>query len=1375
MSSPITANLVLASAASTSDMLAWIRGAKRAIADGAALPSHKPGAYRLAVTALGDQELTELLGAVEQAIDSGAELPKQVRFTSAPRAAENLTLMFPGQGSQRPQMLETLAAVFAPFDAALRELDEIAAPIFGCSLRTLIAAPAADDSPMMTDTYWAQASLGFVSAALARALERIGVRARFTVGHSYGELVALWRAGVLDDATLFRLTERRGSLMRDASRWAPGGMLAVAADETRTAELIAFSAMNCEIANLNSPQQTIVAGSDETLRALALSCAAMNVRTVRLQTACAFHSSAMQPAVSPFRTAVESLVSASSWESPRTITPFANKTAEPYAKHASAGVDCLSEQLTSRVRWRECCAALAAHGSQLFLEVGPGRVLSRTLGANVGKQAVRVLSTDPGSTNARTHLIELLSELHVEGVELELENLKGAVTRTPEANHGPTLRLVHHARDTSEPASPALRSANTGRADAITTHAKESKPKREVSAVIEAKLAHDQAVPLFLQDNNQVVRKYLELSSRVLDVVERSGERAGSPELFSRFFELNSDVTARYLELQQDAIDWLRHHGDVGELAVQRAGSASALALDTARARVAPTPAKPAAKPQPRVVRSSPPSALSWLQGELSSITGFPVEALSAEARLEELGIDSLARASLLERIGKYAPEARNRARELGAARTLGELANVIGQAANASEPEPAQESDWLSWLRESLSRLTGFPVATFTADAALSELGVDSLAFASLLEAAVKRSPAIGSRARELAKAKTVGEVSAILERASAPTVSAPQPEPVRLQTAPPEQSLEQLLLAAFASASPTTALSPEQSLESAGLSLVAIDRVLGELEAKDTRFALAGAHLRSFGSCREIAAFVQGLTASEPVIDHVERYVLRERKVPIPEQQTPRELVLIGEPSAALQALSESVQSAGGNVHLIACSEKSFRGSDQTLVPLELAPALAALIQTLPRSERGLEVLFYASSQNESLSAALETDVVALLSVAQALQTLPGRIRLAVVSDSGESLSSVGARGAARAIAQEWRGSERSVAAVRVEGPCAFGQLLSACFQAEASTDWTLADGVLRREVLATRQLRSAGEAGALSLGAEDVIVLLGGATGIGAEVACALAERHGCIVAAVGRTPYDGEPTLAHVEESALTGQVHALLSQSDPQVRPEHVRAYVSLLKRQRAIHLTAERLRSKGVRFHYLQADARDEQQLRGAFVQIKQKLGRVDLAIHAAGVLEDAVLESKSHESFRRVLHTKVLSAEYLRSMLADFSPKGVLLLSSLVSHTGNAGQSDYCAANEILNGLARRWSKSVDYPVISTLWSVWTETGIASDGVRRLFQREHMRGIGTAEGVARALRELEQEKSEPWVLFTSPRAEAYARGAARSMEVSHG
>jgi [acyl-carrier-protein] S-malonyltransferase len=258
-------------------------------------------------------------------------------------------IMFPGQGSQTPEMRDDV-------ERDRPDLLELATEIVG-----------EDPFPKTEEgTNYAQPAIFCASLA---GWDRLGrPDADLMAGHSLGELAALVAAGSLEERDGLELVALRGRLMQESGEAAgDGGMLALlgrgAADHA--AELA--EAHGLSVANDNSPQQVVLSGAKQALPAAADAAKELGLRAVELSVSGAFHSPMMAAAVPEFERAVKQVKI-----SPPRVEVLSAVTAEPFADVAAQ----LTEALTSPVRWRETLIAMHERGAERFVEVGPGRVLS---------------------------------------------------------------------------------------------------------------------------------------------------------------------------------------------------------------------------------------------------------------------------------------------------------------------------------------------------------------------------------------------------------------------------------------------------------------------------------------------------------------------------------------------------------------------------------------------------------------------------------------------------------------------------------------------------------------------------------------------------------------------------------------------------------------------------------------------------------------------------------------------------------------------------------------------------------------------------------------------------------------------------------------
>lgn len=249
-------------------------------------------------------------------------------------------------------------------------------------------------------------------------------------------------------------------------------------------------------------------------------------------------------------------------------------------------------------------------------------------------------------------------------------------------------------------------------------------------------------------------------------------------------------------------------------------------------------------------------------------------------------------------------------------------------------------------------------------------------------------------------------------------------------------------------------------------------------------------------------------------------------------------------------------------------------------------------------------------------------------------------------------------------------------------------------------------------------------------LSPSADWVVLVTGGARGITAEIAGDLASL-GVRLILVGRA---AEPTAekaetADIEDVGVLRKV--LVNQAREQGEtptPVQIERQLQRLLRDRTICRNLEQFRQTGAKVEYLPVDVRNAEAFGALIDGIYTRYGRLDAVIHGAGIIEDKLIADKSAESFERVFDTKVDSTFILSRHLRPDLLKLFVLFSSVAGRYGNRGQSDYAAANEVINRLAwqldQTWTKT---RVVAINWGPWDTTGMASEGVKRQFRE---RGI---------------------------------------------
>ena len=1222
-------------------------------------------------------------------------------------ASPRIAFLFPGQGSQSPHMALDQALYFVELRDAI-ELANVEAGSPGATELSATIYPDAAFTPAdvehqrqaLAATDCAQPAIGAISAGLLDLLDRLGVRGDLFAGHSYGELTAVHAAGGLSRRALLRLSVERGRAM--ASGCDGGGMLAIHGSREQITALI-HGVDDVVLANHNAPRQCVVSGAQTGIETIQAAAASAGVMSSVLAVAGAFHSPLMNGAVQPWRDALTATAF-----TPLRRSVIGTENGERYPADAELVRERLARQLLRPVDFVAQIEHMYESGARIFVEVGPGAVLTRLATSILAARPHVAVATDPLSGSLKG-LLTTLGTLITTGVPVEtsrlfdlrdvqplaLERLRDKIPVPPPATawwvDGGGARRTPHTRQqigrhpllTSEPSSVTAQSASPESKPIVPAVPGVPSPASTRSVVTPV---HTLGVPFAVAADGA--------ADDVLAVY------AAFQETMRKFLAVQEQVfTSSLVSMGPPGVV-----GAPGALPVAPpADVPSVPPAETAPPGVRAS--APAAEAPPPATAAAPATDVSrdelqrLLLRIFASHTGYPVEMLGLEMDLAgDLGVDSIRQVQALGEFGDALPAALRAemapmADELLRLRTLGAIldrlsviTDPIGKASSGqavSVDRPADVLDTASVIRalqQLVAERTGYPVEMLDPAHDLEvDLGVDSIRRVDLVQAFIEMLPRAvrpsSDHIDRILRARTILQIAECVTTLTGSS-AAPVVTPPAVQTAP-------------------LAPCPSFAIREVG---VPLDRTrarpcLGTILITEDELGVAPLVQEA---CRR-----HGLrTLTLPRTDLVNRAALRRR----------------------LEHVDESIAAV---LHL---------------APLGRSGMPATLEGWRERTQIEAKSLFHILSV---LSGGGRFDASQFRVVAASM--MGGRYgrngQLGPGTPNGGA-----AVGLLRTMLREW--PRASASAVDLEGEMDPGAVAATIVDELRFGDEHLEIGYVggARRVFGTAV--TARDSGAADPTLEPqpgwVVLATGGARGITAEALFALA-RPGVTVIVAGRTRMPGEEpqSTAALDESGLRRHFIAEASGHGARATPAQIGARVRDVLRDREMRTVHDALVCTGAMVVPRVCDVRDAHALPTLVAWIYKTYGRLDAVVHGAGIIEDALIAKKDWDSFDRVFDTKVDSLFQLSRAVRSEGLKLFVLFSSVAGRAGNEGQGDYAAANEVLNRFA--WLLHAEHPmarVVSIAWGPWASRGMASDSVRaRLLER----GIEPIEPAAgRALLAIE-------------------------------
>lgn len=353
----------------------------------------------------------ELLSKIEIALEGKRDFNVFYRDEKDGKVA----FLFSGQGSQRINMGIDLFAAIPSMRRMLEENPQYEDILF--------PKTAFDDETKkkqqktITDTRNAQPLLGIIDFAIAEYLQSLGIKPDMVAGHSYGEVAALCFAGAFAPENLVSLSRERAQAILDAIEEDQGKMAAISnVSEQELKDLLANETEVWAV-NYNSPKQIVLAGTSKGIIDFIGKATEKGIACKEINVACAFHSPLLAKSKELYANVLKSI----SFKKPK-IQVWSNTTAEVYPTKATEIKERLSEHLIKPVLFSKQLENMYNAGARIFVEAGPGRVLTGLAQNTLGDDIIAIQTENKGSEGI-TYLLKALGQYLSTGKEFNLEKL----------------------------------------------------------------------------------------------------------------------------------------------------------------------------------------------------------------------------------------------------------------------------------------------------------------------------------------------------------------------------------------------------------------------------------------------------------------------------------------------------------------------------------------------------------------------------------------------------------------------------------------------------------------------------------------------------------------------------------------------------------------------------------------------------------------------------------------------------------------------------------------------------------------------------------------------------------------------------------------
>lgn len=811
----------------------------------------------------------------------------------------------------------------------------------------------------------------------------------------------------------------------------------------------------------------------------------------------------------------------------------------------------------------------------------------------------------------------------------------------------------------------------------------------------------------YFKSNQFIVDKFFDEQFKMFELQQGSLVETDRTKLFMDLMELNKNIILSALDAQKYGASFLiKDPQNTHSIELLPLNEAAATSMNSR-----PEVMEPVEKPELPSTPSMRATLEQWIQRELSRITGLPIDRITGSMKFEEdLGLVSIDMVELFSGLVEEFPHLNRDLADVIGAASIDEFLDVMLQdeikkksdveivdTSALLDPEIDEVNGLMQEIKKKVSMKANIPIEKIASETTFDSMNVDIFSLETIYDGLLSRNGRYHLFKQELLYAVNLEQVARLLDHC--------------------------------------ILLSPEQS-----------DQYHRENEVDVEEEGLS-----------EIQRYTFDYVKWDAGVDY----------------ELPESMLLIGIKNEMFDHYAAQFKQNGIKLHEVYITESGWKapnmGSD--FIDFNDKVGFQNYLASYVDSAGNLpSMTFLVTDSNEVLNEAehqtwnvkIEQTAVALFIISdlysQAKEIKSPKNFVSIIGESSSCPISSTARGIARTMAHDLKNKYhiRSIWLEEAYNLIPIVHIYRALFRGPSDHDIFIDSNDITIRALKVQAIEEASKS-SLDISNSSTIVVFGGGDGISAEIACAMAAKYGCRIIVVGRTSFPTEHVYEDLQdETMLKQKIFAELSNQlngAEHVTKDLLESETKRIYRQRALLHTKNRIEQAGSEFHYYSCDISIYSELKDLLEIIHEQHGEISGIIHGAGVVNGQ--KNKSIDSFRNNLYIKTNSMYALYHFFKNYPLKFSILFSSISAYAGIPRISDYSASNEFVNAFAANWKRQAQYPVLSMMWSLWTQTGMGKNTMRNV-ERLNLQGISNQQGIHLFFRELEHlDQSPDSVLLT--------------------